>query len=69
MDNNEKEREKKIYDCLIKMKKGTNEEKSLAFDCIGILGNESLNINLNDKLTIVENKLKNYNTKIKIKDK
>lgn len=69
MDNNEKDREKNIYNCLIRMKKGTNEEKSLAFDCIGILGNESLNMNLNDKLTIVENKLNNYNKKIKIKDK
>ncbi len=61
MKNNEKEREEKLYDYLLKMEDGTAEEKSLAFECIGILGNETTNIKLEDKLTLIENMIDKFN--------
>lgn len=63
MNNDEKKREEELYKLLIKMENGTALEKSLAFECIGILGNESLDIKLKDKLTIIENMINKYNQK------
>ena len=40
MDKTLRDKEEKIYNELIKLKKGTKEEKMLALKCIGILGNE-----------------------------
>ena len=45
---------------LIDLKKGTDSDKSLAFDCIGILGNESTQESFESRLNIVENLIQNH---------
>lgn len=67
MNNDIKDREEKIYNIIMKMEDGTNEEKSFAFECMGILGNENQDIKLEDKLDIVEKKITIYENKIKKK--
>ncbi len=51
------DREHRVYEKIVKMKKGDKEEKSLAFDLAGVLGNESLSIDISDRLIIVEKKI------------
>lgn len=68
MDNNEKKREEILYDRLMKMENGTEGEKLLAFECIGILGNETVDIKLEERLSFVENKIKEYYEKTLRKD-
>lgn len=55
------EREEKIYEQLwIYRKSDKHEECSMAFDCMGILGNESLNMTLEQRLDYVEQIFQNY---------
>ena len=60
MIQNTKNKEQKIYKQLIDLKKGTDSDKSLAFDCIGILGNESTQESFESRLNIVENLIQNH---------
>ncbi len=60
MDQNIKDKEKRIYDQLMKYKKGTYDEKKLAFKCIGILGNESTSESFEKRLNTVDNLINNY---------
>ena len=63
MDQNIKDKEDRIYDQIMKLKKGNNTDKSLAFDCIGILGNESTNEPFENRLNIVENLIDKHTKK------
>ena len=55
------EREEKIYEQLWTYRKSDkHEERSMAFDCMGILGNESLNMTLEQRLDYVEQIFQNY---------
>lgn len=65
MNNDLTQKEEIIYNEIIKLQKGNDKEKSLAFECIGILGNESTKASLEDKLIIVERKIQNYYKEIK----
>ena len=60
MIQNTKNKEQKIYKQLIDLKKGTDGDKSLAFDCIGILGNESTQESFESRLNNVENLIQNH---------
>lgn len=60
MIQNTKNKEQKIYKQLIDLKKGTDSDKSLAFDCIGILGNESTQESFESRLNNVENLIQNH---------
>ena len=48
------DREIKIYDKIMELENGDEKDKYLAFECTGILGNESINNSLENKLNIVE---------------
>lgn len=55
------EREARVYDQLLKFKYGgIAEEWELAFDCTGVLGNECLNITLDQRLDYVEQMICEY---------
>lgn len=55
------EREEKIYEQLwIYRKSDKHAERSMAFDCMGVLGNESLNMTLEQRLDCVEQIFQNY---------
>lgn len=58
------EKEERIYSKIRQMQKeGSDAEKSLAFDLIGVLGNESLPVSLDERLDYVEDKLREFYTK------
>ena len=63
MDKNIKDREKKVYNDLFILKNGTDSDKSLAFECIGILGNESTLEPFESRLSIVEELIKKHRGK------
>ncbi len=65
MDQNVKDKEEKIYDEIMKLRKGTDSDRSLAFDCIGILGNESTEEKFESRLNIVEGMIKKHYKKKK----
>lgn len=55
------EREEKIYEQLWSYRKSNKyEERSMAFDCMGVLGNESLNMPLEQRLDYVEKIFQSY---------
>lgn len=55
------EREERVYEQLWKYRKSDNyEERSLAFDCMGLLRNECLNITLDERLDFVERMFEQY---------
>jgi len=58
MDQNIIDKEELIYNKIIELKKGTPQDKTLAFECIGILGNESTTESLEKRLEIVEELIK-----------
>lgn len=61
MKNLFSKREELVYDQLLKYKySDVFEERDLAFDCIGILGNESINITLDQRLDYVEQMIREY---------
>lgn len=60
MDQSIKDKEKNIYATIINLKKGNDSDKSLAFECIGILGNESTEESFERRLNIVEELIKKY---------
>ena len=57
------ERENRIYDELLELKKGSLEERMVAFKAMGILGNESVQISLDERLDLVEEILNAYKAK------
>jgi len=63
MRKNLKDKEEQIYMKLLELKKGSLRARSLAFDCIGILGNESNQDSLEEKLNKVEKLLNEYSDK------
>lgn len=48
-----KEKEDKIYNKIMELKKGDEKDRLVAFKCIGILSNESTSASLDEKLDIV----------------
>lgn len=60
MNDDIKKREEIIYNEIIKLKKGTRSDRDIAFECIGILGNESTTEPFLNRLNIVEKKIINY---------
>ena len=60
MDQNIENKEKIIYKELMKLEDGTNSDRSLAFECTGILGNESTEASFEKRLEIVENLIKKH---------
>ena len=54
MNQDLKDREEKIYNALVNLKKGSDSDKSLAFECLGILGNESTKESYDNRMKIVE---------------
>ena len=55
-----KDKEKYIYNEILKLKNGNDQDKSFAFHCIGFLGNESIDIPLEKKLEILQDKIEKY---------
>ena len=53
-----KDREKMIYNTVIKLKNGTKEQIQLAIECEKILANESSEYSLEEKLDIIEQTIK-----------
>ena len=53
-------KEDEIYEKIMKLKDGDNTDKLLAFDCIGILGNESSGESLENRLNIIEKMIKEH---------
>lgn len=60
MGQNTKDKEEKIYAAIMNLKKGNDSDKSLAFECIGILGNESTEESFENRLNIVEELIKKH---------
>jgi len=60
MDQNLKNREEKIYTDLINLKTGNDSDRSLAFECLGILGNESINESYDNRMKIVEEMIERH---------
>lgn len=60
MDQNIEDREEKVYELLIKLKNGNESERTLAFECTGILGNELTSEPFENRLEMVEEMLKEY---------
>lgn len=54
-DTDSDDREQHVYKRIAEMKNGDSEEKALAFDLAGVLGDESLPIDLSSRFRIVEN--------------
>jgi len=50
------EREIRVYDRLDALRHGDKQEKRLAFFVMGILGNESVQMSLEQRLTLAENR-------------
>ena len=65
MDQNLRDKEEKIYSEIMKLRKGTDKDKYLAFDCIGILGNESTVESFESRLIIVEKLIEEHKHKNK----
>ena len=55
-----KDKEKYIYDEILKLQNGNNQDKAFAFHCMGFLGNENINIPLEKKLEILQDKIEKY---------
>ena len=60
MDLEIKEKEKIIYKMIMKLKEGNDSDRSLAFECTGILGNESTLESFESRLDIVENMINEH---------
>ena len=60
MDQNIEDREEKIYDEIMKLKEGNESDRSLAFECSGILGNELTLEPFESRLEIVEEMINDY---------
>ena len=58
-----KNKEKIIYDKIMELKNGDNQDQSLAFECIGILGNESTPESFDSRLDIVNDMIDEYYSK------
>lgn len=55
-----RQRERKLYAQIRKMQQGNNAERSLAFDLIGLLGNESLQDSLERRLDYIEKRIAGF---------
>lgn len=53
-------KEKEIYDKLMILEEGDQKERSLAFDCEAILSDETTTESLENRLSIIENMIKEY---------
>ena len=60
MCQNIKDNEEKIYDEIMKLQKGSDSDRSLAFECIGILGNESTDEKFENRLNMVQELIKKH---------
>ena len=58
MNQKIKDKQEEIYNKIIELQHGNDEERNLAFECIGVLSNNSINNSLESKLNIVENLIK-----------
>ena len=65
MCQNIKDNEEKIYDEIMKLQKGSDSDRSLAFECIGILGNESTEEKFENRLNMVQELIKKHLNKNK----
>ena len=69
MNDKIKNKIEKIDNELKILKKGDPYAKFLAFDCIGILGNESTTESYENRLKIVEDRIKEYYKNLETKRK
>lgn len=55
-----RDKEDILYNKIFELQKGDENDQSFAFECIGYLGNESINDSLEKRLTILEEKIRKY---------
>lgn len=60
---NKEEDKKIIFDEIDRLKIGNKEERLFAFECIGILGNESTTESYENRIRIVKRKIEEFNNK------
>ncbi len=60
MDQKRLDKEQEIYAQITKLREGNINDKMLAFECIGILGNESTKEKFENRLNIVESIIKKH---------